>query len=670
MVLTQGEVKMETGNVPVEFSIFGRTLTISPGRVEYNRLRSRFHALAKEQADAARESILQFRDNPGALLCDGLAWAKPYFAKASDFAVGELLRRGCFDLDAEAYLSTCFDLSPWKRGFGLAYNEWKAVVDAEKRREADRREFSDDAGSAWMGGGFGVGNAIKGAVMAEALNLATETIADSFNKMGRKKSQEKNAQNILDIFERRREEIVGAVFDAIANGADALVACCNEHGIKIGGVVSADDIVKAERMFNNLKTGKIPANMVGEVRLGILEANPYYKEFYDYVYMSEGDASGELEKVGGFFGISLDERKKDAFTARLGECVCESEAETKAYRERAVALAAELKFDATEEIKKIDERLEEFDRQAKTVDGRLLESRELAAKHREISNMVASADLSTEELALKAKSAIMKKAQDMDIDCAWQLERIESALKRFDEAARTVDGKVFSSREEARKQQVLSDFESGLDIATEDVAKSSLAALDAKIKELGIDGEWKRERIRDAVACFERMACVAFGHAYSTRDEAKVARGDVARFLSAVEEAVRQGGSRSMLAGADIPAKKASGAIVNLGVVPGERIVGLVDTSLSPLFMNMKTGLVLTSVGIRWKNGSATTLRNFISWQEFTTMPMPSATGKLIDFGNGAVFETGGLLGAPTNTVLVMLQRVAGFSRETTCFGK
>ena len=661
---------METGNVPVEFSIFGRTLTISPGRVEYNRLRSRFHALAKEQADAARESILQFRDNPGALLCDGLAWAKPYFAEASDFAVGELLRRGCFDLDAEAYLSTCFDLSPWKRGFGLAYNEWKAVVDAEKRREADRREFSDDAGSAWMGGGFGVGNAIKGAVMAEALNLATETIADSFNKMGRKKSQEKNAQNILDIFERRKEEIVGAVFDAIANGADALVACCNEHGIKIGGVVSADDIVKAERMFNNLKTGKIPANMVGEVRLGILEANPYYKEFYDYVYMSECDASGELEKVGGFFGISLDERKKDAFTARLGECACESEVETKAYREKAVALAAELKFDAAEVMKKIDERLAEFDRQAKTVDGRLLESRELAAKHREISNMVASADLSTEELALEAKSAIMKKAQDMDMDCAWQLERIESALKRFDEAARTVDGRVFASREEARKQQVLSDFESGLDIATEDVAKSSLAALDAKIKELGIDGEWKRGRISGAVANFERMACVAFGHAYLTRDEAKAARGDVARFLSAVEEAVRQGGSRSMLAGADIPTKKASGAVVNLGVVPGERIIGLVDTSLSSLFMNMKTGLALTSVGIRWKNGSVATSRNFISWQEFMTMPMPSATGKLIDFGNGAVFETGGLLGAPTNTVLAMFQMIAGFSRETTCFGK
>ena len=662
--------EMENGSAPVEFNIFGRTLTISPGRVEYNRLRSRFHVLAKEQADAARESILQFKDDPEPLLRNGLSWARSYFEKAADIAIEELLKRGCYDLDREVYLKTKFDFSPWNRLYGKASSGYKKIVNAEKEREAEREERTDAAGEAWMGGGFGLGGAIKGAVQAEVLNLASAAISGTFNAIGRKMSQKDNAEKIRRIFEGRKYEIVEGIFETIANSADALVACCNERGIKIEGAVTPDDSAKAERMCSNLKSGKIPADRVADVKMGILEANPYCREFYDYVYMSEGDASGELEKVGGFFGMSLDERKKDAFTARLGECTCESEAETKAYREKAVALAAELKFDATEVVKKIDERLEEFDRQAKTVDGRLLESRELATKHREISNMVASADLSTEELALEAKSAVVKKAQNMDIDCAWQLERIESALKRFDEATRTVDGQVFPSREEARKQQVLSDFESGLDIATEDAAKLSLAALDAKITELGIDGEWKRDRISGAVACFERMACAAFGHAYSTRDEAKAARGDVARFLSAVEEAVRQGGSRSMLAGADIPAKKASGAVANLGVVPGERIVRLVDTSLSSLFMNMKTGLALTSIGIRWKNGSVDTSRNFISWQEFATIPMPSAAGKLIDFGNGAVFETGGLLGAPTDTVLAMFQMIAGFSREATCFGK
>lgn len=659
---------MERTNAAKEFCIFGKKLVVSSGRVEYNRLRSGFRALAKEQADEAAKSILQFKEKPSALLCDGLAWAKPYFAKASEFAIEELLRRGCFDLDAEAYLSKCFDLEPWKRGFGLAYNEWKTVVESEKRREADRREFSDDAGSAWMGGGFGVGNAIKGAVVAEVLNLATGTIADSFNKIGRKKSQKKNAQNILDIFERRKKTIVGAVFDAIANGADALVACCNEHGIKIDGAVSSDDIVKAERMLNNLKTGKIPANMVDDVKLSILETNPYYKEFYDYAFMSDGDATGELEKIGAFFGISFDDRKKDVYILRLGECPCGTECAVKAYREKAVALAAELKYDAGEMLKRIDERLDEFDRLAKTVDGRLLESRELAAKHRIISDMVTAADLSTEESTQKAKSDIEAESESLGIDSSWQLDSINSALSRFDEAARTVDGRMFDSREEAQKQQILSNFERELDVATEEAATSSLVALNAKISELGIDGEWKKERVRNAVSRFERMACTAFSCLYPTRDAAKSARGDKTLFFAAVEQAIRQCKSKAMLSGGEISAKKISGAMTNLGVVPGERIIGLVDTSLSPLFMNMRTGLALTDIGIRWKNGVAATARNFISWQDYAAMSIPSASGKLIDLGNGCVFETGGMLGAPVPTVLAMLQRVAVFCKEATCF--
>lgn len=661
---------MGSENAAEEFSIFGKKLVVSPGRVEYNQLRSRFRALAKEEAEEAAKSILQFKDNPGTLFCDGLAWAKPYFAKTSEFAVEELLRRGCFDLDAEAYLSKCFDLAPWTRGFGVVYNEWKSVVDAEKRREADRREFSDDAGDAWMGGGFGVGNAIKGALVAEALNIATASIADTFNNIGRKKSQRKNAQNILDIFERRKDEIVGAVFDTVANGADALVKCCNEHGIEMDGAVSLDDISKAERMYNNLKSGKVPREMVDTVKLNILEVNPYYKEFYDYVFMSEGDATGELEKVGSFFGVSFDDRKKDAFVSRLGECPCGTEDEVKAYREKAVALAAELKYNAEESLKRIDERLDEFDRLARTVDGRLLENRELAAKHREISTMVSIADLSTEESAQRAKSDIEAKAKAMGVDCSWQLEGVESALMRFDESARTVDGRMFDSREEAQKQRELSTFASGLDISSEEAAVSSLAMLDAKIAELGIDGKWKRERILSAVSKFERIACEAFGCSYPTRDAAKAARDDKTRFFAAVEQAVRQGGSKAMLSGAGISAKKAAGAMANLGVVPGERIIGLVDTSLSSIFMNMRTGLALTDIGIRWKNGAAATARNFISWQDYAMMPAPSANGKLLDLGGGAIFEVGGLFGASVLTVFAMLQRVSAFCKEATCFSR
>ena len=256
---------MENGGTPVEFDIFGKKLIVSSGRIEYNRLRSRFRALAREQADAATVSIEQFADNPKWLLCDGFRWAKPYFAKAADLAVEELLQKGVFDLDGEVYLKEHFDLAPWERGFKAASNAYKCVVNAEKQREKDRAEQTEVLGGSWGGGGFGLKGAIKGAVKAEALNLASAAISGTFNAIGRKMSKKENEKKFQSIFERRKDEIVNGVFETIANGADALVACCNEHGIRIEGAVTPKEAVKAERMCNNLKVGKIPANMVAEI---------------------------------------------------------------------------------------------------------------------------------------------------------------------------------------------------------------------------------------------------------------------------------------------------------------------------------------------------------------------------------------------------------------------
>ena len=581
---------MANENAAVEFPIFGKKLTVSSGRMEYNRLRSRFRSLAREQADEAKVSIERFADNPKWLLCDGFRWAKPYFAKAADLAVEELLQKGVFDLDGEVYLKEHFDLAPWERGFKAASNAYKCVVNAEKQREKERAEQTDELGSSWAGGGFGLKGAIKGAVEAEALNLASAAISGTFNAIGRKMSKKENEKKFKDIFERRKDEIVNGVFEAIANGADALVACCNEHGIRIEGAVMVEEAVKAERMCKNLKAGKIPTNMVADVKLSILNANPYSQEFYDYVYMTDGDPSGELEKVGTFFGISFDRFKHDAFIARLGKCDRKSEDALDAYRAKAVALAAELKYDATETLRRIDEEL------------------------------------------------------------------------------RTVDGRIFATREEAQKQRVLAEFEKGLDISTEAASIASLAALDAKIGELAIDGEWKRERVRSAIKRFDQIACTAFGRQYLTRDEAKIAKGDASRFLEGVELVAKESSSR-ICTSANMPAILIKGAIANLGVVSGERIVGLVSVpSFSSLFRIMNTGLVLTMYGIRWKNSSVATSRNFISWQDYAIMNPPVANGKLIDFGNGAVFETGSFLCVPVIAVLTMLQRVHELCKEATCF--
>ena len=658
---------MANENAVVQFGVFGRTLTVSPGRAEFNRLRSRFIALAREQETLARESIRQFAAEPERLLGNGLAWASPYFFKASELAVEELMQRGCFDLDAETYLKTVFDRSPWDRCCQKAFGEYAAIVDAERRRESERAARTESAGDSWAGGGFGLGGAIKGAVQAEVLNLASAGISEVCNSIGRKQSRKENAEKIRKIFEQRNEEIVQGVFLAIAEGADTLLKCFNERGIEILGTVSAAEAGKAERMFNNLKSGKVPDAMVVNVKMEILEANPYCRDFYEWEYVTQGDASGELEKVADYFGISLDSQKKDAFNARLGDCSWENEEEVKAYRARTLAVAEEMRFDPVEKLAEIDARLEDLDRQARTAGGRLFDDRETAAKQRELCALEETLDLSTEESAIQGRQALLDNAARLGVDFSWKMDRVEAALNRFEEEARTVEGRVFETRDIAARQRILSEFESGLDTSSESAALTSKRALEDKISELGIDGEWKRGRIATAVSRFEREACTAFGRTYATREDACAAKGNRERFFEAVVIAAQQCGHRSVLSGTGISPKKATGAVQHLGVVPGEQLFVLIDTSL---FGNVKTGLAVTSIGLRLRNGSVPTVRNFISWSDLAKIPqLPGTSGKSVDFGGGMLFENGGLMSAPLNVLLGLFQRVVGFSREATCLG-
>ena len=655
---------MARENAAVEFPIFGRTLTVSPGRVEYNRLRSRFFALAKEQADVARKDIEDFVTHPQTLFRDGRRWAKRFFVKAAALAVEELLRKGCLDLDEEVYLESKFDFTLWDVAFKPALNAYQNIVKAEKRREAERDERTDSVGSAWVGGGFGLGGALKGALQAEALNIASAVISEGFNSFGRNKTKKENAERLSRIFERRKDEIVGGIFAAIANGTDAFVACCNERNIPIEGAVRTEDVIKATRICSNLKAGKIPADKIDDVKIGVLSANPYCQEFYDYIFMSEGDVSGELQRLGAFFGISFNERKKEAFLSRLGDCPYADEEQTRAYRQKAMALAEELKYDAAEKIFEIDQKLQAFDRIARTVKGRLFESRETAARQRELCAFEEGQDLTTEHLAKQAKKNVEEKAALLGIDFLWRMTRINEALKRFDEDARTVDGRVFESREIALKQRELADFEKTLDVSTEGAAIKSKNAFDRKVQELNIDGEWKSDRVYSATLRFEQMACVAFGRAYATREEASAARGNINRFLEGIELVVRQSNHRSMMCKGHINDKKRSAAAQYLGVTVGESLLGLLDTSL---FGNVKTGLAFTSIGLRWRNGNVPTAFNFISWQDLAST-MPVANGKTIVIGDGRIFENSGLLSAPTATILMALQRIVGFCREAECF--
>ena len=344
--------KQKTDNASVpetsELSIFGEKITVSPECIEYGRLQRKFNALAEEQARAAVADIERAADDVDEFCRTGNSWAHRFIDKTSDIAAEEMVAFGVYDFDRNTFIEKFLDASPWEKPFAEFVKEIAAVDLEEGDREAERRirsEIADDDGldaRAWQ--------SLK-------------------NMGGRVWHAGINASKKSGIFKEHADRLVDGIYRTIRLSIDEVSACLAAAGHPLniqGGIESCE---KATRLFNNLKDGKIPAAAANSVKAQILALNPYDSDFYEWVYVNDGDASGELSAAANCFGVSLEKVKGKAFAARLGECKFQTADETQAYRDKAVRLGKELRYDPKDTLAKIDAELKKIEERGRTTFG-------------------------------------------------------------------------------------------------------------------------------------------------------------------------------------------------------------------------------------------------------------------------------------------------------------
>lgn len=530
----------------------------------------RFTELAVAQRSAAEATIDKFKDDVDSFCVDADEWAHQYIDTVADLAVEELVAKGCLDVDHDAFVANYLNSCLWDNCIEELRTLARELREEEEERETRRQDrtesarhlFDDDYDDEKM------------------MNLASAGVSGLFNMIGRGMSSAKISEKIRAKFDEDREAYLRAIYMTIRTSVDECVTCLADKGKSLkGGGVNKEDREKADRLFNNLSRSKMPKKVAEEMMLEILRLDPYKQEFYEWAFMENGDSSGELEKIADYFGVSLARVKEDKFIKELGVFAYETEDETFAYREKAVALGKELRYNATEKLAEIDEKLKEFDLQARTVEGRVFESREEAEKQRKLVDFERNLDLSSEEQALLSKKKLFEEIKALGIDGTWKVGRVNEALVRFDEIARTVDDRIFETREEAACQRKLSEFERQLDLSSEELALKSKELLIEKISELRIDGAWKLERVDAALKRFDELARTTFGLVFDTREAAAEARGKRDEFYRGVIALAKRSGESGFYFEGVIPAKKLANAQRAFPVPLKERILCLTDTT-------------------------------------------------------------------------------------------
>lgn len=194
-----------------------------------------------------------------------------------------MVNNGIMDIDEERfkirYSSTLYKNSD---AYILLCQDYQKVKSAEEALKIEK-EYQRASRSQWQGGGFGLGGAIKGAITAGALNIATnsvrgigDTIADVHDK-----SRINTIKSSL-IGKERTEDLIQAFSSCIWRVKDGLGEILEKRTGRNASAFLCRNNVTAYTMLNNLSKLQDSEKKISTIKQ-VIELCPYLWDTFEYL---------------------------------------------------------------------------------------------------------------------------------------------------------------------------------------------------------------------------------------------------------------------------------------------------------------------------------------------------------------------------------------------------
>ena len=179
-------------------------------------------------------------------------------------------------------------------------------IDEQKQLEKEYRQARKDGRGRVVGGGFGLGGAIKGMATAGVMNATTGMVHSLGNAVGNMGSSIAASANKSVLYKEAKEPLREAILEAADNVIDALRKALEcEANIKCK-CVTETEAKQSEAIRQNYLQGRIPNEKKKKQLIQALLLNPYSEEIYLLIWKEFGDKNGDLRKMSVFFGCSLE----------------------------------------------------------------------------------------------------------------------------------------------------------------------------------------------------------------------------------------------------------------------------------------------------------------------------------------------------------------------------
>jgi len=334
--------------------------------------------------------------------------------------------QGVYSLDEDSFYDK------YVKKFHLSEHVFEVVRSMEKAVEAvnirqEEEEMYRQARKAGrgrvVGGGFGLGGAIKGMAQAGMMNAASGIAHSAFNAVGNVGSGIAASSDKAAIYKKYKEPLKTALMQDLYDIRNAIRTALQKEAGIVCKYVTDSEYDKAKAIWNNYRLGRIPAEKKKEQIIEALTLNPYSIEIYDSIWEDYGDENGELRKMATYFGIPLEQQiaeiaeqyGDDLFTKNCSlyeesfdkkTAAVQIENQIKATLDELVQYCKRqtISEDNISKIAQCKQLLEEIDIEVRTVKGVTYDTRELAENVRK--------DFATFYRALQGKDIFEKETYE------------------------------------------------------------------------------------------------------------------------------------------------------------------------------------------------------------------------------------------------------------------
>lgn len=304
---------------PVQFQLRDTVFSYGEDMGLCARYREKGEILASK---ASIEFIKQYRkyDSLDEFCKKGYEWGAKVLTDAVGQAVQCCIDAGHYDINEEAFIAHDTEkiiVTPWTKVFSEVFQAY-FDIESERLSEEQRRELRKEARGRFVGGGFGLSNAIVASIQAGAVNMVTGAAHSVFNAIGnamtsysveKKKSAIYGNPDILKHLQEGLAESVRNVFE---------ILIFNVLQLKPFGKFEKD-LRRAESMQDNINHGRIPHDKVYETLCEILQINPFKEDTYTAMRskMRSFQDIRNFYLMKKFFGITRKQHGKEVIEAYL-----------------------------------------------------------------------------------------------------------------------------------------------------------------------------------------------------------------------------------------------------------------------------------------------------------------------------------------------------------------